>query len=184
MKAVRHVVQDEPDENFLDRPDFNAGIAALGRFGLTYDLLIFARQLPKAIDFVDRHPQQPFVLDHMAKPLIAQGELEPWATHVRELARRENVVCKISGLATQAEASGWSLATLRPYLDVVLESFGPRRLMFGSDWPVCLLATSYGRWNETIRLWAETLTNDERAWFLGRTAMAAYHIRPEPQPMH
>jgi L-fuconolactonase len=176
LKGVRHVVQDEPDEEFLARPRFNAGVAALRKFKLVYDVLIFERQLPQAIAFVDRHPEQSFVLDHLAKPKAASQELQPWADRVRELARRENVVCKVSGLVTEAIWNDWSEAQLGPYLDVVVDAFGPRRLMFGSDWPVCLLATSYARWVGTVERWAAKLADEERVWLFGQTAARIYGL--------
>jgi L-fuconolactonase len=176
LKGVRHVVQDEPNEYFLNDDRFNAGVAALRRFDLTYDLLIYDRQLPRAIEFVDRHPHQQFILDHLAKPLVSKKSGRPWATHICELGQRENVACKISGLATQARSKGWNDEDLEPYLNTVLEAFGKRRLMFGSDWPVCLMATSYVRWYETIDRWAEPLTTDERKWLFGKSAMKVYKI--------
>jgi L-fuconolactonase len=176
LKGVRHVVQDEPDDAFLAGMQFNDGVAALRKFGLVYDILIFERQLPQAIEFVDRHPDQPFVLDHLAKPKVAAKELRPWDQRIRELGRRENVVCKVSGLVTEANWKNWTDAQLRPYLDTVLDAFGPRRLMFGSDWPVCLLATSYAGWYETVERWAAALTSDERSWLFGKTAAKAYGI--------
>lgn len=142
--GVRHVVQDEPDDRFLLRPAFLRGLGKLHDFGLTYDLLIYPRQLPAAIEVVQRFPAQAFVLDHLAKPVIREGLLEPWAGGIRELARHPNVCCKVSGMVTEARHDGWRPEEFRPYLDVVLEAFGPRRLMFGSDWPVCLLAADYG----------------------------------------
>lgn len=143
--GVRHVVQDEPDDEFLLRPAFQRGIARLRQFNLTYDLLIYPRQLPAAITLVGRFPEQRFVLDHIAKPVIRERRLSPWTDQIRELARNPNVVCKVSGMVTEADPRHWTPADLRPYLDVVFEAFGPRRLMFGSDWPVCLLAADYAR---------------------------------------
>lgn len=146
------------------------------KFGLVYDILILERQLPEAIAFVDRHREQPFVLDHLAKPKVAKNELQPWADRIRDLARRENVVCKVSGLVTEASWKDWSDAQILPYLDTVLEAFGPRRLMFGSDWPVCLVATTYAGWWETVEHWAAKLTSDEREWIFGNTAVQAYGL--------
>ena len=136
LVGVRHIVQDEPDDRFLARADFRAGVAALGRRGLVYDVLVFPRHLAVATEFVDALPDQPFVLDHLAKPPVARGELEPWATELRALARREHVTVKLSGLVTEADWSAWTPEQLAPYLDVALEAFGPRRVLFGSDWPV------------------------------------------------
>jgi L-fuconolactonase len=143
MVGVRHVIHDEADDEFMLRPDFQRGIAALEPAGLAYDILIFPRHLSAAITLVDRFPNQRFVIDHIAKPNIAAGALDPWAGLIRELARRENVFCKLSGMVTEADVSAWRPADFAPYIDVVLEAFGPSRLMIGSDWPVCTLAGSY-----------------------------------------
>ena len=172
--GVRHLVQDEPD-GFMDREDFNLGIRALKETGLIYDIVIQERQLAEAIRFVDRHPNQSFVLDHIAKPLIEAGEIEPWATHIRELARRENVVCKVSGMVTEA-GTDWTSAHLRPYFDVVLEAFLPNRLMFGSDWPVCLPHTDYATWAQTVRAWTSDLSPSENATIWGETAARVYGL--------
>lgn len=141
--GVRHVVQDEPDDRFLLGSEFVRGLRTLQPHGLTYDLLLYPRQLPAAIELVQMLPEQPFVLDHLAKPCIRQRELEPWAAQIRELARADNVVCKVSGLITEADWNAWTPDDIRPYLDVVFDTFGPQRLMYGSDWPVCLLAGEY-----------------------------------------
>ena len=141
--GVRHVVQDEPDDNFLLRPEFVRGIRALRQFQLRYDLLIFPKQLPATIELVRRFPEQPFVLDHLAKPFIRDGVLSPWREQIHTLAAAPNVCCKISGLVTEAHWQHWRAADFRPYLDVVFAAFGPERLMFGSDWPVSLLAATY-----------------------------------------
>jgi L-fuconolactonase len=176
LKGLRHVVQDEPDDAFLLRDDFNRGVAEALRRGLTYDILIFAKHLPAAADFVDRHPNGRFVLDHIAKPRIAAGEIEPWRTQMIELARRPNVSCKISGVVTEADWQTWSTESIRPYLDAALEAFGPTRLMYGSDWPVCLLASSYERWVEVVRQWASRLSPTEQASFFHGAAEMAYQL--------
>ncbi len=143
LVGVRHIVQDEPDDNFMLRDDFRAGIARLREFGLTYDVLVYPRQLPAAIRLVQEFPDQPFVLDHIAKPAIAEGKLEPWASGIRELAKAPNLLCKLSGMVTETRWKQWQEHDFRPYLDVVFEAFGPGRLMIGSDWPVCTLSGSY-----------------------------------------
>ncbi len=176
FKAVRHVVQDEPDDRFILGPGFNRGVEQLKRYSLVYDILIFERHLPHAIEFVDRHPQQVFVLDHIAKPRIKENRLEPWAGHIRELARRENVYCKLSGMATEADWTHWTAQQLRPYFDVVLAAFGPRRLMFGSDWPVLTLAAHYSTWLDTVRAWIADLSPDEQQCILSGTAREAYRL--------
>ncbi|MGB7160402.1 MAG: amidohydrolase family protein [Tepidisphaeraceae bacterium] len=176
LVAIRHVVQDEPDDNFILGDDFNRGISALKDFDLRYDILIFERHLPQTIAFVDRHPNQVFVLDHLAKPKIRRGESEPWRTHIAELARRPNVYCKVSGMVTEADPRRWTPEQLRPYFDAVLESFGARRLIFGSDWPVCLVGCPYGRWVQTVRDWTTQLSPDERDRIFGITAIEAYGL--------
>jgi L-fuconolactonase len=176
LKAVRHVVQGEPDDNFILRADFNRGVAELARFGLAYDILIFPRHLPPAIRFADLHPGQVLVLDHIAKPQIKAGVLEPWAAQIRELARRPNVYCKVSGMVTEADFRNWTEDQLRICFDIVLEAFGPRRLMFGSDWPVCLAACGYVRWHRLVSGWIGQLSNDEQNRVLGGTAMEAYRL--------
>ena len=176
LKAVRHVLQDEPDDDFMLRPDFDRGIAALREFGLRYDILIFERHLPQAIQLVDRHPELTFILDHIAKPRIKENVLSPWLANLADLARRPNVYCKLSGLVTEADHRSWTEAQLRPYLDAALEAFGPRRLMFGSDWPVCLLACEYGRWFRIVCDFASSLSSSDRARLLGGTAVEAYGL--------
>src|SRR5207302_6540335 len=126
--------------------DFNAGVRALLEFGLRYDILIFERHLPAAIEFVDRHPKQTFILDHVAKPRIKDRILSPWDRNMREIAKRQNVYCKLSGMVTDADPKRWKPADLQPYIDVALSAFGPKRLMYGSDWPVMLLAGDYAQW--------------------------------------
>jgi len=177
LKSVRHIVQGEPDDHFILRDDFNRGIAMLGKLSLAYDILIFERHLPAAIEFVDRHPDQRFVLDHIAKPKIKAGEISPWRENLRALARRPNVWCKISGMVAEADHARWTEARLRPYFDEVLEAFGPRRLMFGSDWPVCLVACSYRRWHDVASAWTAELSPDERAWIFGRAAVEFYQLK-------
>lgn len=176
--GVRHVVQDEPDDRFLLRADFNRGVARLASFGLTYDILIYARHLTAAIEFVDRHPDQLLVLDHIAKPTIRGTEFDVnWGKQLRELAKRANVVCKFSGVATEVQGGDWSVDTIRPYWEWVLEAFSPRRLMFGSDWPVCLLATEHQRWLAAVQQLASPLSQSERAELLGETAVRAYNLQ-------
>jgi len=177
LVGVRHVVQGEPDDNFILGDDFNRGVATLKDFGLRYDILIFERHLPQTIRFVDRHPEQTFVLDHVAKPKIRRGEMEPWRTNIAELAKRPNVYCKVSGMVTEADVHRWTPQQLRPYFDAVLESFGPRRLMFGSDWPVCLVGVPYRHWLQTVREWASPLTAAEQERLFGGTAVEAYGVK-------
>jgi L-fuconolactonase len=177
LKGIRHIVQDEPDDNFILGDDFNRGVAALKDYQLAYDILIYERHLLQATEFIDRHPQQLFVLDHLAKPRVHENWLEPWRTNIRRLAQRDNVYCKLSGLVTEADHQGWTEPQLLPYLETVLEVFGPRRLMFGSDWPVCLLAATYGRWHGLVSRFCSRLSIGERARIFGETAIEAYRLR-------
>jgi L-fuconolactonase len=177
MKAIRHPLHDEPDDLFVLRDDFNRGIAALKRFDLRYDILIFEKHLPQTIQFVDRHPDQVFILDHVAKPRIRDRVLFPWKENIRELARRSNVYCKISGMVTEAEWHTWSEEDLSPYIETVVEAFTPKRIMFGSDWPVVSLASSYRRWIDTVRAAIAQLSTTERERILGGTAIDAYGLR-------
>jgi len=176
LRAVRHVLQWETDDRYMSRTDFNAGIAALKAFDLVYDILIYERHLPQTIEFVDSHPNQVFVLDHIAKPRIRERLQSPWRENIIELAKRQNVYCKVSGMVTEADYQAWEEKDLRPYFDTVLDAFGPRRLMFGSDWPVCLVASSYGKWFEIVSRRIEGLSSDEKERVLGGTAREAYKL--------
>jgi L-fuconolactonase len=175
LRGVRHVVQDEPDVGFILRKDFNEGVAALREFKLRFDILIFERHLPAAIEFVDRHPNQTFILDHVAKPRIKERILSPWDRNMRELAKRQNVYCKLSGMVTEADPH-WSAQDLQPYIDVVLSAFGPRRVMYGSDWPVMLLASDYARWYRTVTTAIAKLSKAEQERIMGGTAVEAYGL--------
>ena len=176
LKGLRHLIQDEPDDQFILGHAFNRGIRTLRDTGLVYDIVIQARHLPHAVRFVDMHPDQRFVLDHCAKPPILKDEREPWAGYMRELARRPNVVCKISGLVTEADWQRWTPADLEPYWRVVLEAFGPGRLLFGSDWPVALVASTYQRWVDTVAGWLEPLSESEREAIWGGNARRVYSL--------
>jgi L-fuconolactonase len=176
LRGVRHVVQDEPDPQYILRKDFNEGVSALREFGLRYDILIFERHLPAAIEFVDRHPNQTFILDHIAKPRIKDKIISPWDRNMRELAKRQNVYCKLSGMITEADPRHWTAEGLQPYFDVVLGAFGSRRVMYGSDWPVMLLAGDYERWYRTVRLAIAKLSQAEQDRIMGGTAAEAYGI--------
>ncbi len=176
LKALRHVLQDEPDDAYMLGTEFNRGIRLLRQFNLVYDILIFEKHLPQSIRFVDQYPNQIFVLDHMAKPCIKDRVIEPWDRLITELARRPNVFCKLSGVVTEADHCAWSPADIQPYLDVVLKAFGPARLMFGSDWPVCLLAVSYARWVRTIQDFIAPLSIREQEQIMGDTAARVYQL--------
>jgi L-fuconolactonase len=176
LKSVRHLLHDEPDDFYMLREDFNRGINLLNDFDLRYDLLIFERHLQQTIEFVDRHPNQIFILDHMAKPRIREGMISPWKENLTELARRENVFCKLSGLVTEASWQSWTEADLDPYLQVVLTAFGAKRVMFGSDWPVLLLGSSYKRWMDTVRRGISHLSEYEQERIVGKTAVEVYGL--------
>ena len=177
LKGVRHVVQDEPDAAFILGEEFNRGVSHLKQFGLVYDILIFAQHLANAIHFVDLHPDQRFVLDHIAKPTIRATEFhQSWAIELRELARREHVACKFSGVATEVRDATWSTELIRPYWDVAIEAFGPKRLMFGSDWPVCLLRSGYRQWVSTVRELIAGLSPDEQSDIMGANAYRTYGL--------
>ena len=174
--GVRHVVQDEPDDKFMLLPKFVRGISRLEQFGLTYDILIFPKQLSAANELVLQFPKQPFVLDHIAKPLIKDGVQEPWSEQIRELAEHSNVHCKISGMLTEADWVSWKTEDLQPYLEVVLEAFGPERLMIGSDWPVCRLAGEYTPVMQLAIDFMQTHAPEHMDAFLGGNALAFYGI--------
>jgi L-fuconolactonase len=176
FKGVRHVVHDEPDDGFLLRDDVQRGIAALNDARLVYDLLIFPRHIPVAVECARRNPAVTFVLDHLAKPSIRTGEMESWRAGLRALAACPNVACKLSGMVTEADWSTWSPADLKPYLDVAVEAFGPQRLMIGSDWPVCNLAGPYGVVMQAVMDWSGALALSEREQVLGGTAARWYRL--------
>jgi len=176
LVGVRHVLQDEPDPLFMLRDDFNRGIRQLKRLGLPYDILIFERHLPQTIEFVDRHEQQVFIVDHLAKPRVKDEQLSPWQENIGELAKRPHVYCKLSGLVTEASYRHWTPDQLRPYMETVLSAFGPERTMFGSDWPVCLVAAGYKEWTDIVAdaVGSLPLADQERIW--SGTAIEAYKL--------
>jgi L-fuconolactonase len=176
LVGIRHLVQDEPDDSFVQRRDFQRGLAAVGREGLVYDLLIHPRHLPHAIDLVREFPAQPFVLDHLAKPLIKKGVLSPWGEDLRVLGREPNVYCKLSGMVTEADWKDWKPEDFAPYLDVVLEAFGTDRLLFGSDWPVCTLAATYAQVLHVVEDYIAKLSSEEKGAILGGTAARVYGL--------
>jgi L-fuconolactonase len=172
--GFRHIAQAEPDDRFLLREDFLRGIRCLGDFGFTYDILAYERQLPAAIELISKFPSQPFVIDHIAKPSIKDKRYLPWARHLRQIAANPNVYCKISGLVTEADWKQWRTDDFKPYLDLVFEAFGVERLMFGSDWPVCLLAASYGRVVQLVTDYARNLSIPDREKIFGLNAAHFY----------
>ncbi|MFF7790285.1 amidohydrolase family protein [Streptomyces sp. NPDC007991] len=173
LKGIRHQVQGEPDPQWLLRPDVGRGLAAVADAGLVYDLVVLPHQLPACTKAAASLPRLTFVLDHLGKPPIASGALEPWASGLRALAALPNTVCKLSGMVTEADLASWTIDDLRPYADVVLEAFGPDRLMFGSDWPVCTLAATYTEVLDTAR----RLTGpSEHEQIFGATATRVYDL--------
>ena len=176
LVGVRHVVQDEPDDNFMLGPDFLNGIAALEEFGLVYDILIFPKQLPATIELVRRFPNQTFVLDHLAKPLIKDQIHEPWATQIRELAKMNNVSCKISAMVTEADWFHWQPSDFTFYLDTIFDAFGEDRILYGSDWPVALLAGSYQQVYDLVHQHFKSLDESARAKLFGENATRIYRL--------
>jgi L-fuconolactonase len=177
LVAVRHVVQDEPDDAFILGVDFNRGVAMLSEFDRVYDILIYAKHLKPTIEFVDRHPSQRFVLDHIAKPTIEANAFDTsWERDLRELAKRSHVACKFSGVATEIRPNDWGIETIRPYWDVALDAFGPKRLLYGSDWPVCLLKTDYPRWVRICEQLTQELSFEEQSWFWSKSARHWYGL--------
>ena len=175
-KGFRHIVQGESDVNFMLRPDFKRGIASLEKFGFTYDILVFPHQLGAALELAKTFPNQKFVIDHLAKPYIKDGYLEGWAVLMREISRCENVWCKLSGMVTEADWAHWQYENFVPYLDLVCASFGTARLMFGSDWPVCLLGGSYGETKGVLEKHLHTFSPQEQAKIWGGNALEFYNI--------
>ncbi|GAB2637530.1 amidohydrolase family protein [Kribbella swartbergensis] len=175
LKGIRHQVHDEPDVDWLLRPDVRRGLSAVADAGLVYDLLTKTPHLPAAIETARAFPGLTFVVDHISKPVIGQP-LEPWASHLRELAALPNVTCKLSGLVTEASWTDWKTSDLQPYADVVLDAFGPERVMFGSDWPVCLLAATYAQVVETAETLTAGLTPTERESVFTTTATRTYRL--------
>jgi len=176
LVGVRHVVQGEPNPRFMLHDDFLRGIARLGHHDLAYDILIVSAQLPAAIEMVGHFPRQRFVVNHIAKPNIASGEMEPWATDLRRLAEHDNVWCKLSGLTTSADWGSWSPGELHAYLDVVLDAFGPERLMIASDWPVCLVTGTYEQVMAVVMAWMHAMPEDRQRGILGENCARAYGV--------
>ena len=176
LKGFRHIVQGEPDRNFLLREDFGRGIKELATFGFTYDILIYPHQLPAAVEFVKKFPDQPMVLDHLAKPDFETGELKGWEQQIRALGKQQNVYCKLSGMVTEADMQYWKKEDFTPFLDVALEAFGPQRLMFGSDWPVCLLAADYAQVKDIVTDYISRLSAAEQAQIMGGNAIEFYKL--------
>lgn len=178
LRSLRHLVQAESDPGWLQRTDVERGLRAVAARGLGYDILVLAHQLPQAIRLAERHPNLPLVLDHAGKPPLARGDLADWERQVRRLAAHPHVVCKLSGLITEADHDRWTPADIRPVWDVLLSAFGPARLMFGSDWPVCVLAGGWDRWADTVDELLEGCSEAEARAVLSGTATAFYQLHP------
>jgi L-fuconolactonase len=177
LRGFRHLVQAERDDRFVLQRDFARGISRLREFSFTYDILIYPRQLPAAIELVSQFPDQYFAIDHLAKPEIKISNREPWAANIKAISKNPNVFCKLSGLVTEAEWLRWTPADFTFYLDVVLEAFGPGRLMFGSDWPVCLVAASYRQEKELIENYVSRRAPADRAKIFGENAIRFYGLK-------
>ncbi len=176
IKGFRHVVQAEPDPDFMLGADFQRGIKALSNFGFTYDILIFPNQLPAAIKLASNFPNQAFVLDHIAKPYIKRGDIAGWEADLRALGALPNVYCKISGMVTEADWAGWKYDDFEPYLNVVLEAFTSNRIMYGSDWPVCLVSTEYRKMKAIVDRFISALSANEQAQIMGGNAIKFYGL--------
>jgi len=176
LVGIRHQVHDEPDPEWLLRPDVQRGVAAVGAAGLAYDFLVRPRELPAALETARAHPDVRFVVDHLAKPPVRDGSADAWAEELAAIARLPNVSCKLSGLVTEADWNGWRREELVPYLRRALDWFGPERSLFGSDWPVCLLAADYGVVLDLLHAALDGLDERERAAVLGGTAVRVYRL--------
>lgn len=176
MKGFRHVLQGEKQRDFMLRPSFMRGIEQLEKFGFTYDILIFPDQLKYAVEFVKAFPNQSFVLDHIAKPYIKDQKIDEWKSDIQKLAAHENVSCKVSGMVTEANWQTWKKEDFRPYLETVSEAFGPKRLMYGSDWPVCLVAASYDTVLNLVKDFFSTFSKSEQELIFGDNAVRFYKL--------
>jgi L-fuconolactonase len=176
LKGFRHVVQGEPDHNFLLRPNFLRGISLLEKHHYTYDILIFPHQLGATLEFVRKFPNQKFVIDHIAKPYIKDGFFDGWAVLMKEIAKQENVYCKLSGMITEADYNSWTAEQIQPYMYLVLEAFGTDRLLYGSDWPVCLVAGNYSKVKELTTNFISKLSTNEYRNIMGANAIKFYNL--------
>ncbi|WP_299396846.1 amidohydrolase family protein [uncultured Gelidibacter sp.] len=176
LKGLRHIVQAEPD-GYMLRKDFQRGISKLEQHNLTYDILIFPHQLEEAIALVNTFPNQKFILDHCAKPYIKDGKIKTWKRHIETLSGFENVACKVSGLTTEADWKHWNNTIIHPYLDVVFNAFGTKRTLFGSDWPVSVLAGTYAETVGLIEQYIAQFTETEQQHIMGLNAKTWYHLK-------
>lgn len=176
IKGFRHVLQGEADRALMLKNEFKRGIKALGEAGYTYDILIFPDQLAYTSEFVTAFPNQKFVIDHIAKPDIKNKTIDDWAKEIKAVAKHENVFCKVSGMVTEADWKKWKHDDFTPYLDVIFEAFGIKRLMYGSDWPVCLVAGTYANMISIVKEYTNQLSENEQALFFGGNASSFYNI--------
>lgn len=176
LKGFRHIVQGEPDNRFILGEHFCRGIKALQQYQFTYDILVYPKQLPAVEEFVQQFPEQALIIDHLAKPGIKAGELDAWAAHMRRIAQSPNVYCKLSGMVTEADWQQWEPAHFRPFMEVALEAFGANRLVYGSDWPVCLVAAKYREVKELVTDFISTLSTSEQQQIMGGNARSFYHL--------
>ena len=175
VKGFRHIVQAESD-GFLRKEAFVNGIKLLKSFDFTYDILIYPNQLKEAIQFVNKYPNQKFILDHCAKPCIRDQKINEWKIEIKEIAKNENVYCKVSGLVTEAKWNEWKTEDLYPYLDVVFESFGTDRILFGSDWPVMLLSSTYNKWKNLLEKYMLQFSDEEKQKVFDTNAIKFYNL--------
>jgi len=176
VKGFRHVVQVEADHNFLLRPNFTRGISLLEKHNFTYDILVFPHQLGSVLEFVKKFPHQKFVIDHIAKPYIKDGYFEGWATMMTAIGKHKNVSCKMSGMVTEADFNIWTPEQIHPYMDIVLEAFGSKRILFGSDWPVCLVAGNYSKIKKLTTDFISQLSQIEQNSIMGNNAIEFYNL--------
>lgn len=176
VKGFRHVVQGEADHNFLLRPNFSRGISLLEKYNFTYDILVFPHQLGAVLEFVKKFPNQKFVIDHIAKPYIKDGYFDGWATMMTAIGKHENVYCKMSGMVTEAEYNTWTPEQIHPYMNTALEAFGSKRILFGSDWPVCLVAGNYNKIKKLTTDFISQLSQIEQDSIMGNNAIEFYNL--------
>ena len=176
VKGFRHVVQGEADHNFLLRPNFSRGISLLEKYNFTYDILVFPHQLGSVLEFVKKFPNQKFVIDHIAKPYIKDGYFDGWATMMTAIGKHENVSCKMSGMVTEADFNTWTPEQIHPYMNVALEAFGSSRILFGSDWPVCLVAGNYSKIKKLTTNFISQLSQIEQNSIMGTNAIEFYNL--------
>jgi L-fuconolactonase len=176
IKGFRHVLQGEPQRDLMLQPKFMNGVSLLSKYNFTYDILIFKDQLQYIPKFVSAFPDQPFVIDHIAKPDIRNANIDQWKKDISTLAQFENLYCKISGMVTEADWKNWKREDFKPYMDVVVEAFGIDRIMFGSDWPVCLVAASYNEMLEIVEDYFSSFSKEEQQKFFGLNAILFYNL--------